>query len=105
VEIFRCKLQCGCQDTSTCTGVAADCGSLTDLVGCTLQSGCEWSSVDRRCTGSASACSSLRLDLACQDQRGCTWSEGCSGQVGTSDCTKISATFCDFTHGCTLMQP
>jgi hypothetical protein len=99
----ECSTADGCRDSSSCSGIASDCGSLADLRSCIGQLGCTWSA-SNTCSGTAKACSAMTFGLQCNDQRGCTWTSTCSGTAAT-DCSTKSPALCDFTPGCVLTGP
>jgi hypothetical protein len=98
----QCDTIYGCTSTGSCTGTPGPCGAITDVLGCAKQQGCSWTA--GACTGSASPCSSVEYDFECRDDLGCTWTSGCTGASANPDCSEISATLCEFTPGCALMD-
>lgn len=100
LSTFECDSTPGCSSSGDCGGSATSCYAYFDLVSCSSQDGCFWSSLDQDCSGSPQSCFSQVSQFSCDSQEGCTWTESCSGVA--TPCSLLTAATCTLQPGCYL---
>jgi hypothetical protein len=98
----QCTSALGCLSDGACTGSAHDCFTYFSDIGCSLQTGCYWSSSSKTCSGVAESCGSMFGQISCTDQEGCRWSSTCTGTPLA--CSDLTPSTCSDQPGCVLMN-